>query len=77
MDKALSISKIDILLDRKEPMDIIFTKRSTGEIVEAKGVIVTSIYSKDYTINIEFPNGQKRTICKLLINRIDNTKIFL
>ena len=77
MGKALHYSKIDILLERKDPMDIIFVKRSTGEIVEAKSVIVTSIYSKEGTCNIGFPNGEKRTIRKILIDRIDNTKIFL
>lgn len=77
MDKLLHISKIDVLLERKVPMDITFVKRSTGEIVEAKGVIVTSIYGKEASCNIEFPNGEKRTIRKPLILRIDNIKIFI
>lgn len=70
------ISNIDRLLERKQPMDIIFNKLSTGEKVEAKGVIVTSIHGKEGTCNIEFPNGEKRTIYKILIDRIDNVKIY-
>jgi len=76
MDKLLHISKIDVLLEQKEPMDIAFYKRSTGEIVEAKGVIVTSIYGKEGTYNIEFPNGEKRTVRKCLTKRINHIKIF-
>ena len=70
------ISNIDRLLERKQPMDITFTKKSTGEKVEAFGVIVTSIHGKEGTCNIEFPSGEKRTIYKILIDRIDNVKIY-
>ena len=70
------ISNIDRLLERKQPMDIAFTKISTGEKVEAKGVKVTSIHGKEGTCNIEFPSGEKRTIYKILIDRIDNVKIY-
>lgn len=76
MDKLLHISKIDILLEKKEPMNITFVKRSTGEIIEAKGVIVRSIYGKEGTCNIEYPGGEIRTIRKILINKINNVKIF-
>ena len=61
------ISNIDRLLERKQPMDITFTKKSTGEKVEAFGVIVTSIHGKEGTCNIEFPSGEKRTIYKILL----------
>ena len=57
-------------------MDITFIKRSTGEMVEAKGVTVRSIYGKEGTCNIEYPSGEIRTIRKILINRINNVKIF-
>lgn len=76
MEKLLNLSKIDVMLEDKEPMNITFIKRSTGEIVEAKGVIVTSIFGKEGTCNIEFPNGEKRTIRKCLILRINNIKIY-
>jgi hypothetical protein len=76
MDKLLHLSKLDVLLEQKEPMDITFVKRSTGEIVEAKGVIVTSIYGKEGTCNIEFPNGEKRTVRKCLIQKVNHIKIF-
>lgn len=76
MDKLLHLSKIDILLEQKEPMDITFVKRSTGEIVEAKGVIVTSIYGKEGTYNVEYANGEKRTVRKCLTQKINNIKIF-
>ena len=70
------ISGIDRLLERKQPMDITFYKRSTGEKVEAKGVTVRSIYGQEGTCNIEFIGGEVRTIRKILIHSIDNLKIY-
>lgn len=76
MDKLLHISKIDILLEKKDPVDITFIKRSTGELVNAKQVVITSIYGKEGSCNIRYPNGEVRTIRKILIDKIDNIKIF-
>lgn len=70
------ISGIDRLLERKQPMNISFYKRSTGEIVEANNVIVRSIFGKEGTCNIEFIGGEVRTIRKILIRTIDNLKIY-
>lgn len=70
------ISGIDRLLERKQPMDIVFYKRSTGEKVEAKSVTVRSIYGQEGTCNIEFIGGEVRTIRKILIFSIDNLKIY-
>ena len=77
MGKMLHLSKIDILLERNKPMDITYTKRSTGEIIDLKEAIVTSIYGKEGTVNVVLPNDERRTLRKILIDRIDDTKIFM
>lgn len=76
MHKVLHRSRIDELLESKSPMNIVFVKRSTGEIVKADNVIVTSINGIKNTCNIEFENGEKRTARKCLILEIDNIKFY-
>lgn len=77
MAKMLHLSKIDILLERGTPMDIVYTKKSTGEIITLEQATVTSIYGKEGTFNILLPSNEKRTLRKILVDRIDNTKIFM
>ncbi len=77
MGKMLHLSKIDILLERNKPMDITYTKKSTGEIIDLKQVTVTSIFGKEGTFNVLLPNNDRKTLRKLLVDRIDNIKIFM
>jgi len=58
-------------------MDIIYTKKSTGEIIELKQVTVTNIFGKGRTFNILLPNNDRKTLHKVLVDSIDNIKIFM
>lgn len=74
-------SKVHQLLDAKDttgeclPVDISFIKGSTGEIIQAYGVVKISQKPENDTYNFRWPNGQIRTIKKLAIIKINGHEV--
>lgn len=60
------------------PFDITYVKKSTGELCELKNCILTSLYRKGMTVNIQ-REGEDHPIkiYKKLIIRINGKKVYI
>lgn len=76
-------SKIPVIMDRTnengktKTFDLAFRKQSTGELVIAKNVYMSSHFHRNGTINITFPNNQVRKIRMCLIEEINGKEVYL
>lgn len=61
---------------KKLPFAIAFRKKN-GAWVEAQGVTCSSTSGKLKTVTLVFPNGEVRTIKKLLIMKVNGERIYL
>lgn len=78
----LHVSEISHIAERKlpdgkhKPFSLKFVK-SSGDVVSADNVVMTSSHSLGRTINILFPNGQIRKVRTASIIEFNNVKTFM
>lgn len=73
----IHISTLRKEINKKEPMDIKFWKKS-GEIVHAQNVVCTSSFFKNDTVNIKFLNSEEiRTVRLSSIFQFNNQEVCL
>lgn len=70
------MARMDEKGERKR-FDLKFRKASTGELVEAKGVSLTSYIHSKGTLTLLFPNNQFRTIRLVTITEFNGKEVFL
>lgn len=76
-------SKIPLIMDqkdskgRKKTFDIAFHKLSTGELIKANNVYMSSYFHRNGTLNIVFPGGETRKIRLAMITEFNKKEVFL
>jgi hypothetical protein len=62
---------------KRKRFDLKFRKASTGELVEANGVTLSSYYHRQGTILLLFPNNELRKIRLVTITEFNGKEVFL
>lgn len=77
----LHISKVTMLAETKEkgkrkPFSCRFVKK-TGQIVEAKEVVCTSVHSVGRTMNLLWPSGEVRKVKIISVIEFNGQEVFV
>lgn len=80
----IHISRLPDLMERVDknkkrvPFSLVFVKKSTGEVLNAKEVVCTSTFAENRTANILFVDSREvRKISMLSIIRFNDEEVFV